>query len=315
MTRLSVSSGRATKLHSTAPQEFGRDETSLIVGEDVSILKSSDGLGWTGLYAALTQERPHAAAHRAIPDIWLASAVTAIDVRRASSSGHTDHGVLPGGLTSILPAGESVRDEIGASLVALHVFLRSDVLREVADEMFPKHRVDDAILPVFAANDPVLALLLQAIRASLNEPAGSNALKLEYLQRALAAQLLSKHSVDSGIGYRSSRDGLNPRQIHRVVNHIRENLETPLPLAELAAIAGTSRTQFIRRFTASFRKTPHQYVMEARVQRAALLLLDRKRALAEIAIACGFSSQAHFGTIFKRLTQVSPAVYRALHGS
>lgn len=315
MTRLSGSSGCATKPHSTVPVEFGRDETSLIVGDDVSILKSSDGFGWTGLYAALTQERPHTATHRAIPDIWLASAMTEIDVRRASSGGHSDHGVLPAGLTSILPPGESVRDEIGASLTALHVFLRTDLLREVADEMFPKHRVDDAVLPVFATDDPVLALLLQAIRISLNEPAGSNVLKLEYLQRALAAQLLSKHSADSGIGYRSSREGLSPRQIRRVVDHIRENLETPLPLAELAAIAGISRTPFIRRFTASFRKTPHQYVMEIRVQRAALLLLDHKLALAEIAIACGFSSQAHFGTIFKRLTQVSPAVYRTLHGS
>lgn len=293
--------------------EFGRDETSLAIGSDVAILKESGGFGWNGVYAALTQERPHVAVHRAIPDIWLASTLTGVDLGR-SSGGSRKHGTLPGGLTSILPPDESVRDEIGQPVTAMHVFLRANVLREVADEMFPGHRADRAVLPVFATRDPVLALFIDAIRMSLNEPAGSNTLKIEYLQRAMAAHLLQHHSADGHVQHRSTREGLSPRQLRRVSNYIDENLDAPLQLNELAAVAGVSRTQFIRRFATSTRMTPHRYVVEARIRKAKTLLSDRRLPLTDVAYMCGFSSHAHFSTVFRRLTGVSPATWRQVTG-
>jgi AraC family transcriptional regulator len=52
--------------------------------------------------------------------------------------------------------------------------------------------------------------------------------------------------------------------------------------------------------------TPHQYVIQQRVERANQLLQKGELSLAEIALACGFAHQGHLNRHFKRLTGVTP---------
>jgi transcriptional regulator GlxA family with amidase domain len=53
--------------------------------------------------------------------------------------------------------------------------------------------------------------------------------------------------------------------------------------------------------------------MEARIRRAKALVLDRRFSLIDVAVACGFSSHAHFSTVFKRHARTSPSAWRTLH--
>lgn len=87
----------ATPLH---PAEYRRDQTSLGASSEVTILKASDGFGWTGLYAALTDERPHEAFHRAIPDIWFATTLQGVELSRTTGT-HRQRALLPADLVSI----------------------------------------------------------------------------------------------------------------------------------------------------------------------------------------------------------------------
>jgi AraC family transcriptional regulator len=54
----------------------------------------------------------------------------------------------------------------------------------------------------------------------------------------------------------------------------------------------------------------HQYLMGRRVEWAAALLGGTKQSIAEVALATGFSSQAHLTTAFQRLYRTTPAAYR-----
>jgi AraC family transcriptional regulator len=56
--------------------------------------------------------------------------------------------------------------------------------------------------------------------------------------------------------------------------------------------------------------TPHQYVIQRRILNAERLLAKDDIALADIAVACGFSSQAHFTLAFRKEVGVTPAEYR-----
>jgi AraC family transcriptional regulator len=47
-------------------------------------------------------------------------------------------------------------------------------------------------------------------------------------------------------------------------------------------------------------------VIQQRVERAKELLLQGRMAIADIALACGFSHQSHLNRHFKRLTGVTP---------
>ncbi|WP_434722132.1 helix-turn-helix domain-containing protein [Mesorhizobium sp. RIZ17] len=289
-------------------REFSRAQSSLHVHPDVTVVKSSEGFGWTDLYAAITDERPHLAIRRAIPDIWFASTLTGIELRRTVGDEQL-HGVLSSNLVTITPAGIAVRDEIAVPVNALHVYLKGDAMQEVADDLFATHRSDRAIIPAFASEDRMLFLLLHAIRAALDEPPRSNLLKVELLARVLASHVLQIHSTD-GVARTRTADRLGSNQLRLVVDYIEANLCGEISVNELAAITGLSREQFFRRFKASQRISPHRYVMMARIERAKACLADPKLELVSIALMCGFSSQAHFGSVFKRFMGTSPARYR-----
>jgi len=291
-----------------AASEYNRAQSSLQIHPDVAVVKSSEGFGWTDIYAAVTDERPHLAIRRAIPDVWFASTLTGIELRRTVDD-EQHYGVLSSDLVTITPAGMAVRDEIAVPVTALHIYLRGEVMQEVADDLFATHRSDRAIIPAFATEDRVLFFLMHTIRATLHEPPRSNLLKAEHLARALASHTLQRHATDGAARMRVP-DRLGSNQLRLVVDYIEANLSAEISVNELAAVTGLSREQFFRRFKASLRTTPHRYVMMARIERAKAYLADPKLELVSIALMCGFSSQAHFGAVFRRFMGTSPAGYR-----
>jgi AraC-like DNA-binding protein len=85
----------------------------------------------------------------------------------------------------------------------------------------------------------------------------------------------------------------------------------PLGVAALARAANLSPAHFSREFRRAFGETPHQYLLTRRLERAAALLRNTDRPVAEICFAVGLRSLGSFTTSFGRAYGVSPAAYRA----
>ncbi len=98
--------------------------------------------------------------------------------------------------------------------------------------------------------------------------------------------------------------------MRRVLDYIDAHLTGELGLVELAAIAGLSPHHFVEAFKISIGTPPHRFVIERRVQRALELLRDDDRAVAEIALAVGFSSQSHLTASLRRVTGLTPGRFR-----
>jgi AraC-like DNA-binding protein len=86
--------------------------------------------------------------------------------------------------------------------------------------------------------------------------------------------------------------------------------EPPLSVAEIAAQAGLSPFRFIRLFRALFGTTPHQYRMDARLQRARELLITTERAVTDVCFDVGFTSLGSFTTLFTRRIGAPPSQFR-----
>ncbi len=56
--------------------------------------------------------------------------------------------------------------------------------------------------------------------------------------------------------------------------------------------------------------SPHQWLLTRRVSKARSLLADSTLTLAEIALACGFSSQSHFNRAFAANIGTTPGRWR-----
>ncbi|MEO8704508.1 MAG: AraC family transcriptional regulator [Kofleriaceae bacterium] len=99
------------------------------------------------------------------------------------------------------------------------------------------------------------------------------------------------------------------RRLLRAHDQIRACGGEPLTVHALAKTAGLSPYLFVRSFGEAFGQTPHDFLIDVRVEHA-------KRALAagtsvtETCMALGLSSLGSFSTMFKRRTGASPAAWQ-----
>jgi len=114
---------------------------------------------------------------------------------------------------------------------------------------------------------------------------------------------------------RAPRGEVAPHPSHRgriddAIRAIEASCDQPLSLAELAARAGLSPFHFLRVFRRVTGTTPHQYLIGARLRRAARLLLDTSRPVTEIAYDAGFEDLSNFVRTFHRTIGCTPRAYR-----
>jgi AraC family transcriptional regulator len=108
----------------------------------------------------------------------------------------------------------------------------------------------------------------------------------------------------------SHASALTPVALRRVIERIKQSFETDLTLDSLAAESGYSRAHFLRMFRAATHQTPHQYLLSLRLENAIQMMRERSTPLIDIAVACGFSSHAHFTNVFRSKFGMLPSQYR-----
>jgi AraC-like DNA-binding protein len=84
-----------------------------------------------------------------------------------------------------------------------------------------------------------------------------------------------------------------------------------LDVEDMARAAGLSRAHFSREFRAAFGESPHGYLLTRRMERAAALLRNTDRSVADVCLSVGLRSIGSFTTSFKRTYGLTPTAYRA----
>src|SRR5215831_7464818 len=101
----------------------------------------------------------------------------------------------------------------------------------------------------------------------------------------------------------------------RLLDAVRERVladpPTPVTVHELASAQGMSQSRFSHYFRARTGLSPGTFMTDVRVKEAARALVETDLSLREVAETWGFADQSHFGKVFRRVLQMSPASYRA----
>jgi AraC-like DNA-binding protein len=103
------------------------------------------------------------------------------------------------------------------------------------------------------------------------------------------------------------------RHLLRAKDIVDARFREPLDVPALARAAYLSPAHFSRTFRRAFGETPHQYLLTRRLERAAALLRNTDRSVAEICFGVGLRSVGSFTTSFRRVYGMSPTAYRAAH--
>lgn len=161
------------------------------------------------------------------------------------------------------------------------------------------------LVPHLATADPLIYGLGLALKTELESERLGGRLYTDSLTTTLFTHLLRhycarKNSIPAYIG------GLPKSQLRQILEYIHDHLEQDLTLAELAAVVRMSPNYFASLFKQSIGLTPHQYVIQCRVEAAKHLLRQGELTIAEIADSLGFAHQSHFNHHFKKLVGVTP---------
>ncbi|MCC6243518.1 MAG: helix-turn-helix transcriptional regulator [Gemmatimonadaceae bacterium] len=101
-----------------------------------------------------------------------------------------------------------------------------------------------------------------------------------------------------------------PRWLHRATELLNDNASAPLSIHDIANIAGVHPVHLARVFRQCIGCTPAAYQRQRRIERASTLLRYSARAIADIALTCGFVDQSHLTTTFRRVMGCTPAQWR-----
>jgi AraC-like DNA-binding protein len=91
---------------------------------------------------------------------------------------------------------------------------------------------------------------------------------------------------------------------------LRHGGDEPLSIRDIARDADVSPFHFIRQFEAVFGRTPHQYRIDSRIERAKNLLATGELSVTDVCLEVGFSSLGSFSTLFANRVGEAPSNFR-----
>ncbi|TDR33085.1 AraC family transcriptional regulator [Hydromonas duriensis] len=104
------------------------------------------------------------------------------------------------------------------------------------------------------------------------------------------------------------RQTFNPK-LKKVADFIAQSCTDKLTLDVLCRVSDLSPFYLIRAFKWQYGMTPHNYLINCRVQYAQTQLKNG-RSIADVALDAGFTDQAHFQRVFKRIVAATPNQYK-----
>jgi AraC family transcriptional regulator len=227
------------------------------------------------------------------------------ELKTASGSGIS--GTQTRGAVCVIPSGLSHFATLEGASEHLALYIDpSLVIRAAAGS---KLSFGFEILEKYSRNDPLITSVGMALLGELESEGVSGRLYAESLANVLAVHLLRYYTAASQKPERF-KGGLPGPKLRQVMAFIADNYANDIKLSELAQVAGMSSFHFAREFKRTTGTTPHQYLINFRIERAKALLGDEHLPLIEVSLRSGFSHQSHFTRLFRKFTGTTPHSYR-----
>lgn len=102
-----------------------------------------------------------------------------------------------------------------------------------------------------------------------------------------------------------------PSFAEKAREYIRKNLSNKFTIPDICKSIGCSKSTLLTTFKKKYGITINSYVTNLRLERAAGLLRDEKKSVAQIASEAGFADQSYFSKVFSAKYGIPPTEYRA----
>lgn len=212
-------------------------------------------------------------------------------------------GVMPAGTLHVTPPSSRLSACFRAPFDFLHFHVAADYFQAHQPAGQPDSVTDDS-------GDIILlrdSLAEQFAKVLLGRGDADDSLFTLCVGQTLAAHVARRELS------RARVNALAKWRLRRVEEYVGTNFHRGIGLSDLAKVAGLSRMHFAAQFRAATGYRPREYLLHQRIEHAKSIMSSSVTPLAEVALSVGFSTQAHFSTVFKRMTDETPARWRSAH--
>ena len=152
--------------------------------------------------------------------------------------------------------------------------------------------------------------LMQQIRGELPSDDPRVRLAVRTYLRMILALLMMHFSAHTGGVARAQRQEQALARFQPLFRYLEEKAAEPMHIRDAARICAMSESHFMALFKATTGQSFTAYLNHYRVERAQSLLTRTDKTISEISQELGFCDQSYFGTVFRRLSGMTPASYR-----
>jgi AraC family transcriptional regulator len=211
------------------------------------------------------------------------------------------NGPMPAGMIMVFEPGQAILAEFEAPADFL-VFRATDAgLARLLADAKGREDVSRPTLRDFIGRDLLVEQLSRTLLAE------GEAFDSRYVEGVASTILMRVASLQRD---RPRMAQLPKWRLKRVQDFVAAHIGEVISLTDLADAAGLSRMHFAAQFKSAAGYRPHDYVLMQRIEKAKSLLRIAEMSLAEVALAVGFQTQAHFCTVFKRFAGETPGRWR-----
>ncbi|WAL60267.1 helix-turn-helix transcriptional regulator [Thermocoleostomius sinensis] len=270
-----------------------------------AVLQSS---GWTGLHFELHQQPAFATDTHQHTMHVLAGGLIGSSNRNApgtrSLDGKRSRERRDANDIAIIPAGISHSCSWDVSAQFMVLAIEPILLQHMGQDWVNPDQIE--LRPQFMSeSDAFIQGIFATLKAEAEIGGMGSFLLIDSLKTSLAIHLLRHYCATRPKLFQSS-NGLSQAALTRVKDYINEHLHQVLNLSKIAAIAQLSPYHFLRLFKQRMGITPHQYILQCRLNRAKYLLQHSELSIVEIAAQTGFCDQSHLTRSCKRIMGMTP---------
>ncbi|MDF2945139.1 MAG: DNA-binding protein AraC-type [Herbinix sp.] len=187
------------------------------------------------------------------------------------------------------------------------ITIKKQFLNEVAEDMGFHHNV------IFSkVENPSSENIRRAIynfKREIENYGNQSSMIVDSLSIQIVATILREINSNSNVGRYCITEG--DGYVKNAKEYMQGFYNSNISIIDICSEINISPYHFIRLFKEKTGTTPHEYLLNLRIENAKKMIKDNEDNITSIGKKCGFINNSHFSTTFKRLTGVSPVEYKS----